>query len=100
MICDKCGIAMHQVEKDTSSGREIREYECPKCGYSDWEDCGKALWQILHDAREEDEAAKANLASANPPDSHPEPSKPERRSASSKWGRLLNVLAWFHKKKQ
>jgi hypothetical protein len=62
MQCDKCGSEMHQTEKDTSSGRDIREYVCPQCGHSDWEDRGKALWQILSDAREEDEAARADLA--------------------------------------
>jgi predicted RNA-binding Zn-ribbon protein involved in translation (DUF1610 family) len=51
MICVKCGEAMRMTEKDTSSGRDIREYTCPGCGYSDWEDNGAALWKILSDDR-------------------------------------------------
>jgi hypothetical protein len=43
---------MKLAEKDTSSGRDIREYQCTQCGYSDWEDRGIALWQALSDARE------------------------------------------------
>jgi hypothetical protein len=46
------------VEKDTSSGRDIREYVCSSCGYSDWEDTGPALWQILSDYREKSETTK------------------------------------------
>jgi ribosomal protein S27AE len=59
MICTRCGESMRMTEKDTSSGRDVREYLCPGCGYSDWEDSGPALWQILSDDREEFEAAKA-----------------------------------------
>jgi hypothetical protein len=51
---------MDMVEKDTSLGRDMREYACRQCGHSDWEDNGKALWQILFDDREE--AASAKLA--------------------------------------
>ncbi len=60
MICPKCGEAMRMVEKDTSSGRDIREYECTVCGYSDWEDRGAALWQILSDDRAESQASEAD----------------------------------------
>jgi hypothetical protein len=50
---------MRMTEKDTSSGRDIREYLCDGCGHSDWEERGPALWKILHDDREEAKAAKA-----------------------------------------
>lgn len=53
MICAECGETMHMTEKDTSSGRDIREYLCPGCGNSDWEDNGVALWQVLSDYNEE-----------------------------------------------
>ncbi len=89
---------MDLAEKDTSSGRDIREYKCPRCGYSDWEDRGPALWKILHDDREEAEAARANPAPANPLDYQPEPARPEQSPVSSKWGRLLALLAHFHKR--
>ncbi len=59
--CPKCSGFMKLTEKDTSSGREIHEYTCSQCGYSDWEDRGTALWQVLSDAREE---AEANLAAS------------------------------------
>ena len=57
--CRKCGGQMKFAEKDTSSGRDIREYKCSGCGYSDWEDRGDALWKVLSDAREEDKAERA-----------------------------------------
>jgi hypothetical protein len=67
MTCAKCGATMRLEEKDTSSGRDIREYKCSECGHSDWEDRGPALWQILHDAREESAAAPPPLpATAQP----------------------------------
>ncbi len=94
---------MDMVEKDTSSGRDIREYKCSQCGYSDWEDRGTALWQILHDASEREEAAKdeatKNIAPASSPGIHPSPLEPDKSSASSPWDRLLALLAHFHKRK-
>jgi hypothetical protein len=62
MICSKCGEEMRMTEKDTSSGRDIREYACDGCGHSDWEVYGTALWKILHDDREEAKAAQAKKA--------------------------------------
>ena len=34
----------------------MREYRCTRCGKSVIEDRGAALWQILHDANQEQEA--------------------------------------------
>ena len=56
---------MKLTEKDTSSGRDIREYRCSACGYEDWEDRGTALWQILSDAREEAEAKPTPPVTSN-----------------------------------
>lgn len=54
--CADCGIEMEQIEKTTFTGREIREYQCPKCKRTLILDCGEALWKILSDAnREKDE---------------------------------------------
>jgi DNA-directed RNA polymerase subunit M/transcription elongation factor TFIIS len=100
MTCAKCGEIMDMTEKDTSSGRDIREYKCSRCGHSDWEDRGTALWKILHDDREKSEAAKA--AEADPL----LPISPETRAASgiskqsppsSRWGRFLARIARFRK---
>ena len=66
MNCAQCGEAMRMVEKDTSSGRDIREYVCPGCGYSDWEDTGPALWQILSDFREKAEATEPKPVKPQP----------------------------------
>jgi predicted nucleic acid-binding Zn-ribbon protein len=62
MICTQCGAQMNQTDKNTMSGRDIREYECPHCGHSDFEDKGVALSQMLHDAREQDEAEARAIA--------------------------------------
>ncbi len=56
MQCRNCGAMMDFRGKDTFSGREIREYSCRTCGHDDWEDTGQAMWAILHEAREADEA--------------------------------------------
>lgn len=53
--CSDCGGEMDQIEKTTFSGRDMREYQCRKCGKTSIEDHGPALWQILSDAREEEE---------------------------------------------
>jgi hypothetical protein len=44
---------MDQVDKTTFTGRDMREYLCPKCSRKEIIDCGKALWQILSEANEE-----------------------------------------------
>ena len=82
MNCSKCGEPMRMTEKDTSSGRDIREYACDGCGHTDWEVRGPALWQILSDDREETRATQAEIP------------KIERTPAGSPWKRLL---AWLGK---
>ena len=87
MICAKCGAQMDQTDKNTFTGRVIREYECRKCGHTDWEDDGVALWQVLHDANIE--AAAAARAAANAvPEQHEPP--------ASLWQRLTGL---FRRKK-
>ncbi len=97
MICAKCGEEMRLTEKDTSSGRDIREYKCDKCGYGDWEVRGLALWQILHDDREEFEAAKAAREAADA-EAQAEYPEHEEKAASSRWGRFLAWLGGSRKK--
>ena len=43
---------MDLEDKNTFTGREMREYRCQSCGHQVIEDCGVALWQVLHDANE------------------------------------------------
>ena len=64
MQCTKCGTKMDFTGKDTFSGREIRENRCRACGHDDSEDTGQALWEILHEAREADEAEAREKAIA------------------------------------
>jgi predicted RNA-binding Zn-ribbon protein involved in translation (DUF1610 family) len=52
--CPDCGIEMDQIEKTTFTGRDMREYQCPKCGRTQIVDRGKALWEILSEAREKE----------------------------------------------
>jgi len=54
--CPDCGGDLKFVDKNTFSGRDIREYCCVKCGKEVVEDRGVALWQVLHDTREADAA--------------------------------------------
>ena len=89
MICTKCGALMDQTDKNTMTGRVIREYACRTCGHSDWEDDGVALWKVLHDAREEDEAERAALAAAN---AHPAAAPPSQSPRTSLWQRLTRVF--------
>jgi len=91
MICVRCSAAMRMTEKDTSSGREIREYVCDECGYSDWEDNGLALWQVLSDAREADEVERAASAVAGRNGAATD-APPHEATATSVWSRLLARL--------
>jgi len=94
LVCSKCGEEMRLTEKDTSSGRDIREYVCDGCGHSDWEVYGPALWQILSDDREEFLAVQANRNSVNAPVAQPEIPQTVHAASGSLWKRLL---AWFGK---
>lgn len=88
MICAKCGEQMDQTDKNTFTGRVIRDYLCRKCGHTDWEDDGVALWQVLHDAREQDEAEAAARAVA----SRTESDQPAQSLPRSLWQRFSGML--------
>ena len=92
MNCVKCGEAMRMTEKDTSSGRDMREYTCPGCGYSDWEDNGTALWKILSDDRQEAEAGRAANPACDGEDGQAETSATKNAPGTSMWSRLLARL--------
>ena len=50
--CPECGAGTRQVEKDTSSGREMREFACTACKWSHIFDCGPALWKLMSGSSE------------------------------------------------
>jgi DNA-directed RNA polymerase subunit RPC12/RpoP len=91
MVCTQCGEPMRMTDKNTFTGRDIREYKCDRCGHEDWEDRGTALWQILHDDREESEAARAAAANPVSPLQAPDP-------AQQPPGLLWRRLAGFFRK--
>ena len=49
---------MTYTGKDTSSGTEWREYDCPSCSKTHSERGGQALWSILHEDAEQEAAFK------------------------------------------
>ena len=53
--CPDCAVEMDQIERTTFTGRDMREYQCPKCGRKQIVDCGKALWEILSEANRKDD---------------------------------------------
>ncbi len=59
MRCPDCGQEMDLVDKSTFTGSEVRDYYCKPCKRSVVDHGGPALWQILSDAREEAESARA-----------------------------------------
>ncbi len=99
MDCAKCGEPMRMTDKNTFSGRDIREYKCDGCGYEDWEDRGTALWQILSDDREEFEAVKAAQAAVKSQGPQAESPEPKENPASSRRSRFLTWLAGSRKEK-
>jgi rubredoxin len=61
-VCPKCGGAAVFEDKNTFTGRIMREYRCQSCRYLLIQDEGEALWQVLHDdncARAEAERLRA-----------------------------------------
>ncbi|HYL91978.1 MAG TPA: hypothetical protein VEW69_02355 [Alphaproteobacteria bacterium] len=51
--CPDCNLEMDQIERTTFTGRDMREYQCPKCGRKEIVDAGEALWQILSNAKKD-----------------------------------------------
>ncbi|MDE2292698.1 MAG: hypothetical protein KGL53_11510 [Elusimicrobia bacterium] len=58
-LCPKCGGALEPSGKYTAGGTDWREYVCRTCGREVAENRGQALWEVLHEAREDTEAARA-----------------------------------------
>jgi rubredoxin len=52
--CPTCGKATRQIEKDTFSGREMREFACEACGWKHDFDFGPALWTFMSGSRDDD----------------------------------------------
>jgi predicted RNA-binding Zn-ribbon protein involved in translation (DUF1610 family) len=52
--CPDCGVEMDQIERTTFTGRDMREFQCPKCKRTQIVDFGEALWKVLSDARHPD----------------------------------------------
>jgi hypothetical protein len=87
---------MDQTDKNTFTGRVIREYECRKCGNTDWEDDGIALWQALEDLQEKHDAKATAQATENPAGHQPEALQPARKPPASLWQRFTGL---FRRKK-
>jgi hypothetical protein len=45
--CPECGGAVQDLDKDTSSGREVHFLKCSACSWSEFVDVGIALWKAL-----------------------------------------------------
>ena len=52
--CPECGGEVLR-EKHTFTGRQVREYDCLRCGWSEVVDEGPALWAIMSESADEDE---------------------------------------------
>lgn len=65
-VCQHCGGPLRFLEKDTSSGREYREYRCEKCGEMVTLGGDVALWKVLHDDAEERRARQATAYDPEP----------------------------------
>ena len=90
---------MRMTDKNTFSGRDIREYKCDTCGHEDWQDYGTALWQILSDDREELAADKAAREAAADPYAQAELPQSNQTPAISRWNRFLAWFGGFRKEK-
>jgi predicted RNA-binding Zn-ribbon protein involved in translation (DUF1610 family) len=50
--CPQCGARTRMIEKNTMTGRDLREYGCEACGWTHVFDFGVALWKRLADEDE------------------------------------------------
>lgn len=45
--CPDCGNTVQEIDKDTSSGRDLRLCVCSVCKWREYIDVGIALWKAL-----------------------------------------------------
>lgn len=86
MKCPKCGQEMDLEEKDTSSGRDMRTYYCQPCKERVDVDNGIALWQVLHDAREQGEAEGADKSIRD---------AAQKKSHNRRWHHVVALLLGY-----
>ena len=55
--CPVCGREMRLVERTTMTGDDMRTYRCGHCRQEHIVNFGTALWKVLSDAKERDEAS-------------------------------------------
>ena len=51
-LCPDCGGELRFEDQTSFSGNKIRDYKCLRCGKYVIEDCGVALWKVIHGANE------------------------------------------------
>ncbi len=83
---------MDQTDKNSFTGRVIREYKCRNCGHTDWEDDGIALWQALEDLEEKHGAKVAAQIDEVSATRQPEVSEPRQRPTVPLWQRLTDLF--------
>jgi hypothetical protein len=50
--CPLCGSPILS-DRSTVTGRDVREYDCPNCGWGEIEDRGTALWKAMSEAKDD-----------------------------------------------
>lgn len=50
--CPECGGETVQIDRDTFSGRDMREFECKQCRWNAVFEFGPALWKVISDAKD------------------------------------------------
>jgi len=53
--CPECGGQIREIDKDTSTGRDIRWYSCRSCNWTEEFDVGIALWKVISLGKQEEE---------------------------------------------
>jgi hypothetical protein len=54
--CPECDSQVTELDKDTSSGRDVRLYHCTACQWSAFIDVGEAMWKTLSHLNDETQA--------------------------------------------
>jgi hypothetical protein len=91
--CPECNGVTRQIEKETFSGQEMREYECQACGWRHIFELGPALWTVFSNANNDDAPcipAPSRGAERLPPKAGSPPARPTKNKL--RWSVLI-VLA-------
>lgn len=83
---------MRMTDKNTFTGRDLRDYQCDECGYEDSEDRGVALWVLMSEASRDARMGQGGSGASESTASAVAATAAEPRRGVSLWDRMASLF--------